>query len=211
MVRWIVLALTLALAACGTTPPEPGAPTTVSVYATPATRLWLDTFYACGTQHQIAIRLATSNQTADIFVRLGEPPVLAVPAFQIGLEQVTVIVHPQNPLSQLDAAQVQAIFSGQTGGWAVWTFASGDDVHAAFSPALTGAPFTSLARLAVDSDHMRRAIAADPQAIGFLPSRFVDASVKGVWSGGVVPVLALTQAAPADAVETILACVQAAQ
>jgi hypothetical protein len=61
---------------------------------------------------------------------------------------------------------------------------------------------------------MRAAVAADPGAIGFIPSRWLDSTVRSLTITNLdpatlsFPVLALTPTAPTGAQRTWLACLQ---
>jgi len=68
--------------------------------------------------------------------------------------------------------------------------------------------------LAMDAEVMRRAVARDSQAIGYLPSRWVDSQVKVITVDGIktmaIPVLALTQMEPQGEVKSLLECLAGA-
>ena len=93
----------------------------------------LTDLYNCSTP-STAI-LLSDPQSADITIRLGPPDSLSSPAFQIGTDDVAVIVQPQNNTDNLTADQIHSIFLGQVTNWKdvggsdmpiqVWTYAQG--------------------------------------------------------------------------------------
>jgi len=123
--------------------------------------------------------------------------------FLLGYEKLLVVVSPQNPLEQLTRQQVQQIFSGQTTTWADfaascpecsanmesstvaqqaiqnWVYPSNSQLQIVIDSYLQGKP-TSDAFLAPTPKILREAIQINPSAIGFLPSRWLDLSVKTV-------------------------------
>jgi len=213
-----LLLLSLLLTSCGASTPA-AAPQIVTVYATPAAQPWLAELYDCAAETPLIPSLLPAAQSADIVLRLGEPENLAAPAYRIGAEQIVIIVHPQNPLAQLSAAELRALFSGQTRSWSelggadaalqVWVYAAGEDVQQIFEAAVMGwQPLTTLARLAPAPDVMRQAVAADVAAIGILPRRWATGDVRVVYEGAPVPVLAITAGEPQGAEAELLACLQ---
>ena len=158
-------------------------------------------------------------QTANMAIRIGQPDDLTFPAYQIGSEDILVIVNPQNPLNTLIAEQVRGLFTGQIQNWQevnrssapvqVWVFASGEDVQQIFEQTiLGGSPVTSTAKLATSMEEMSQAIAKDVNAIGILPRHWKTGNVSEVFTVATVPVLALTPSEPQGAVQGILACLQ---
>ena len=158
-------------------------------------------------------------QVVDMALRIGQPDTLASPAFQIGSEEILVIVNSQNPINHLTLDQVRGLFSGQILNWQevngsndpvqVWVFATGEDVQRIFEQSvLGGSPVTSTARLATDMEEMSQAIADDMDAVGILPRHWNMGNVSDVFTVATVPVLALTEGEPQGAVEGLLACLQ---
>jgi hypothetical protein len=190
----------------------------INVYATSAARPWLESFYACG---ETAAAIALSDpQSADIEVRLGEPADLRFPAFEIGEENILVVVHPLDAVGALDRFQVQRLFAGEVINWSdlggadlpvqVWTYAAGEDVQEYFDGVvMDGRPITSLARLAASSQAMSDAVGASPGAVGFLPERWKAGNTREVLQLPSLPVLVITRAEPSGIAKQLLGCVQA--
>ncbi len=132
----------------------------------------------------------------------------------LGQDQLTVIVNPANPVTELPIETVRAIFAGREKAWAdqseiqVWSLPQSNDAAAAFADA----GFTVLgAGLAPTAQDMRTAVAADPAAIGFLPAHWLDDSVRALPVAGLdtgLPILAITAQEPQGTARALLACLQ---
>ena len=165
-------------------------PQLVKVYVTSAASSRLTDLYNCSTL-STAI-LLSDPQTADITIRLGQPDSLSSPAFQVGSDDVVVIVQSQNSTDNLTADQVHSIFLGQVTNWKdvggsdmpiqVWTYAQGEDIQQIFEQnVMNNQPVTSLARLAVSAQNMSDSVANNAGSIGFLPHSLVTNSVKDIY------------------------------
>jgi hypothetical protein len=207
----------LITADCSPRLPESPVPV-ISVYATSAARPWLESFYSCG-DTGAAIRLS-DPQSADVQVRLGEPAELRLPAFQIGEEDILVVVHPRDAVGALEPFQVQRLFAGEVTNWSdlggadlpvqVWTYAAGEDVQQYFDRVvMEGRPVTSLARLAVSAQAMSDGVGASPGAVGFLPRRWKTGNTREALRLPGLPVLAISRTEPSGITKQLLGCVQA--
>jgi hypothetical protein len=216
LLKRILLAVLFALTACA---PAVGVvtPQLVKVYITSAASSRLGDLYNCSAP-SIAISLSDAG-SADITLRLGPPDGLSSPAFQIGTEDVLVIVQSQNSLNQLTANQVHAIFLGQVTNWKdldgmdmpiqVWTYAQGEDVQQVFEQdVMENQQVTSFARLAVSAQDMLNSVANDPDSIGFLPAAWMKGKVKNMYTVASVPLLAITRSQPQGALKELIACLQ---
>ncbi len=106
---------------------------------------------------------------------------------QIGWTGILFAVHPDNPIGNISSSQARAIYSGLITRWEDVGGSSGE-IHAlAFgteSPwaalfdgvVLAGGRLTGSAMIIPSADAMPAAIAADPEAIGYLP---MDQKVTG--------------------------------
>jgi len=211
--RNLLLVLLAFFSACvpagaGTTPvPQE----VIAVFATPASRPWLEKFYPCTARQQVALAL-TDLASAQLILRLGEPPELSQPAYQIGEEQIQVVVAADSPLHDLTRQQVRALFAGQSqADVQVWVFSAESDVQQVFNrQVMEGEGITSLARLASGPEEMAESLSAEINAIGLLPGRMVAGrGVRGVWTLPGVPVLVIAAAPLEGAIPNLLACVQA--
>jgi hypothetical protein len=208
----ILFALTACAPAAGTATPQ-----LVKAYVTSAASSRLGDLYNCSAP-SAAISLSDAG-SADITLRLGPPDPLSSPAYQIGTEDVLVIVQSQNSISSLTVDQVHAIFLGQVTDWKdiggsdapiqVWTYAQGEDVQQIFEQdVMNSQTVTSLARLAVSAQDMLNSVAQDPNAIGFLPADWVKGNVKNIYKVAPVPLLAITRSEPQGALRELIACLQ---
>lgn len=206
------------LGACARVPQAP-TPELVSVYATSAVYPWLRNVYECAPS-SVSVRLANPDG-ADISLRLGEPIPLASPAYQIGLEDVLIIVHPQTGVGTLTTDQARQIFAGEITNWQdvggadlpiqVWVFSVAQDVQALFNRVvMNGRPVTSLARLAVSAQAMADSVGSNPGSVGLLPRRWKTGSTREAWALSSVPVLAVVKTPPQGILTDMLRCLQAA-
>jgi hypothetical protein len=212
----------LFLSACGPASPTP-VPASLTVEYSFATASWLADLYTCaGTTDLVAEQRAADafDPQADLTLRLGVPAGLNTPAYQVGNEDLLVVVNKVTPVVSLTVEQAAGLFSGRITDWSgidpgktgkvqPWVFASGEDVEQLFEQAvLGGSPVSSQARLASTPDEMSRAVAADPNAIGLLPRHWKAGNVTAVLTAAAFPILALTPAQPAAGVAALVTCLQ---
>ncbi len=208
----------------GCSPAEPIAtPETISVQYTSAASPWLAGVYECAGENVVSAEERVADfqnpQSFNLSLRIGQPANLTSPAYQIGSEEILVIVNPQNPVKVLNAEQVRGLFSGQTinwqkvggsnGGVQVWVFSSGEDVQQVFeTETMDGTPVASTARLATDPDEMAKAISSDVNSVGILTRRWKAGNVTDVFPAATVPVLALAKDDPQTGIKDLIACLQ---
>ena len=156
-------------------------------------------------------------QKSDVALAVTrDPNFFATP---IGYITLTVVVNPQNPVGQLSAAQVQAIFEGQITSWGqvgaegggitAVSREAGSDAEGAFeSSLLLGAAPNNNALIAPTWDAMREVVGQDAQAIGFLPEGELRAGVKPVGVSARVLVAALAVSEPGGAARDFIAWAQ---
>jgi hypothetical protein len=217
-----LLLVCILISSCNSTKPitseEP-----LIVHYTASTKPWLADVYACSNLNAVRAEERAADlmdpQSYDLAIRIGLPDNLVPPAFEIGSEDIVVILNLENPINNLTTDQVQGIFTGQTQNWQeingsnapvqAWVFPSGEDIQQIFEQsALGGSTVTSFARLAAGPVEMAQAIATDVNAIGFLSRRWKTGAVSGVYTIVNIPVLALTPVDPPEVVQEILACLQ---
>lgn len=128
-------------------------------------------------------------------LRAGEDDKLAR-AFLIARDAIALVVHPSNPVSDLTKAQAVSLLRGQARGWDA-VGGSASPVHLLRRKAGAGTQ-KALEKLVlanqdmapqaavIDSGvKMREAVAADPQAFGFLALHDITDAVKVLAIGGV--------------------------
>ena len=210
------------LSACNASKPA-ATPVPITIQYSATTTPWLAKIYDCAganvvNAEQRAVEFQ-DPQSADIIIRIGQPDPLENPAYQIGMEEILVIVNPQNPVKALMAEQVRGIFSGQIFSWQdvggpdtpiqVWVFSAGEDIQQGFeSSALGGSPVTSNARLATSPDEMALAILNDMNAVGILTQSLKGNNVSNAYLVATVPVLAITKSISQSAIQNLIACMQ---
>ncbi len=189
----------------------------VNVHSSSAAYPWLGDFYACAS-NTLVVRLS-DPASAAINVRLGEPPDLSSPAYQIGVADIVVVLHPQNGVGALSEDQVQSVFAGQVTRWAdlggadlpveVWTYSSGADIQQYFDrTVMHGRPVTSLAHLAATSQALSDAVGSLPGSIGVLPKRLETGNTRVALVLPSIPVLAIVRTDPQGGLRDLLSCVQ---
>ncbi len=211
--------LLFANSACAAMPPQ-SAPQVLRIYATSAAYPWLDEAYSCApASATIAI---SPPDLAQLRLRFGEPENLTSPAFQVGSDDLLVVVQPQTAVGPLTLAQVRLVFSGQAVRWSdvggadvpvqVWTYAPDEDIQGLFEHlVMQSQPIVSLARLAVSPQAMSDAVGATPGSVGFLPRRWKAGNTEAVFSLPGLPVLAQATSTPGGPLRDLIACLQSKQ
>jgi hypothetical protein len=223
-----LLRISLALFAFSATSCTPSAPATttepIRVQYAFAAKPWLASLNDCASKDFVTSEQRSAEfqdpRTADLVIRIGLPENITTLSFQIGTDDLVVIVNPHNPVTKLTAGQVLGIFTGQILGWRtvngtdapirVWVFNTGEDMQQIFNKSVLGTrPVTSQAWLANNPEEMSQAIEKDTDAIGILTRRLKTANTMEVFSvARSLPVLAITQSEPRGTLAQIIACLQ---
>ena len=228
-------------AACGPAPsatlPAPQLP--IQVAYRPALQPGLARLEACAA-HDPGIAIyaqpdvrALPEIQADLILYLGDEGLASTnyTATQVGQESLVVVVNTANPLGRLDLAALQGIYTGAASAWQaddpatairVWTYAALEGPRHVFENiVLANTSLTSQAYLAANPQAMLEAIAADVNAIGYLPGSWLQAGAPALVenihavqmaetlaSQMRLPVLAITPGAPPERLEILLLCWQ---
>ena len=218
---YFVLLLVTLLAACSNSPATPDSP--LRIQYTLAAQPWLADVEACAGERTVLPELSASDfhdlSRLDMAIRIGEDTLPDTSAYQVGSDEIVVILNPENILLELTAQKVSGLFSGVILDWQeigglsaavqVWVFPPGEDVQRLFvGSTLSGLPVTSLARLATSPEAMITAISEDVNAVGILTRRWVTDGVKAVYSSGEYPVLVFLSEDPGTGMEAVVACMQ---
>jgi hypothetical protein len=181
---------------------------TITAYATSSAQVWMRGLFSCANEHSIVVEVTVENP--DIYLRVGELEDLVFPAYQIGEEEIVVVVNRESAIRNLSLVEVQAVFAGQGDESSqVWVYASGEDLQGLFDQfVMKGRSVTSYARMASSPREMSASLNSESDAIGFLPKHWVTGNIRAVYSLGLFPVLAVTNETPQGAVRTILGCLQ---
>ena len=220
MVRKVSVLLLVLFAACSpfqATTPLPVLQT-IKIAITPALRPLSPALQVCAAE-QLEVILDVSEtpsgtlmQTnADLYFRLGEPEQLPPFAAPLAWEEIVLIMHPTADVGALNQTQLQTLFSGSSGGTIqVWVPLAGDETRQAFEAAsLPNGLLTPFAKLAPDPAAMLAAVAADPDAVGYLPKAWVTADINTLELGLRLPVLVMAEEEPQGPALNLVSCLQA--
>jgi hypothetical protein len=187
----------------------PTTPELVTVYSTSAAQPWLPPLYVCAESSAVISRV-DDPESADVSLRVGEPPFLESPAYQIDTEEILIITHRQSPVQNLTLEEARALFTGQGDpSVQVWVYASEEDVQEVFDQTvMAGRGITPSARIAVNPQHMSNTLVNQANTVGILPRHWKAGDAREVFSSGTVPVLAITNAEPQGVIKELIACLQ---
>ena len=118
--------------------------------------------------------------------------------FKWAIDAIAVAVNPSNPVSNLEREKVIDIFAGRIKNWKevggkdapidIYTRDSASGTRKVFwKKMLSKGEITPSANFVNSNGAMKRAIANDPNAIGFVSAGFLDDSVKGISVDGIYP------------------------
>ena len=124
----------------------------------------------------------------------------------IAIDGLAIILHPHNPLNQLNTEQLAQIFSGQISRWeqlggtggAIHLYARDDQsgTWENFKELVlnrNGQPLSSTAQRFESSEQLSDAVSHDPQAIGFIGLPYIrEAKAVAIVDGASQPMLPLT-------------------
>ena len=218
-----IILICLLLPSCNSAPPTVK-PEQVTVQYTAASIPWLMELNSCAGGVVVRTEQVGAEyldpQFANMFIRIGKPAATTSFVYQIGTEDLLVIVNHKNPISKLSADQVKGLFIGQINNWKaingtdastqVWVFPASEDIQDVFNQTiLQGSPVTSAARMANSPDEMLQALGKNVNAIGIITRRLKAGNITDVFTAASsLPVLAISSSKPQGAVAHILACMQ---
>jgi len=238
--RFLLFGLVLVLSTCGTPDVSTPAPTpeAIGVIYSVALQPWADKVAYCASNNPLIALYFTHSDTLDtnlvdndIFLELGETSqdVQESKLFQVGWEQIVVVVNKDNQLSQL-SDDLKSIFTGQVSKWdnasnqpiQIWVMPEGDPTRTIFDNAVMGTqPISSEAMLAPDPAAMLEAISGNIDSIGYLPRSFLNVRDSAFASKVKIlqldtsleaelhqPVIAITKNDPEGLLRNLLVCLQ---
>ena len=111
---------------------------------------------------------------------------------------IAVVVHPRNPIRDITLEQVRAVYGGRIRNWKAlgWidrnidavTREEGSGTRGAFEELVMGKTDIHDSTMVQDSNgSVKEVVATDPYAIGYISLGVVDAKVKALSVGGVLP------------------------
>ena len=224
---FLVLMLVLLVAlvtACGTEVPAPvDEHEVIGLQITPAAQPAASAVQACAAEidtviFRIVVRYP-SETDSGLLIRLGEPTEGAGFMAQIAMEQLGVVLHPDNPAGSLATEEIRGVFSGRTANWAdlggddfpvkAWVPLAGGEVRQAFEDeVMSGLPLAADAGLAPDAAAVVQAVTADPGAVGVIPAAWPHEGVRMILPGVRLPVLVVMDAEPEGPSAALVACLQ---
>jgi hypothetical protein len=202
-----------------------------------STLSWLGAHFHSCTAEQADTSIVVFEQPAqaitpnevDFAMRWGSPADISGYAAVIGYDEMVVIVHPDNPVAALSQEDLIDIYYGSIRFWSqynpagaavtgrirLWTYPTGSDIQDIFA-AITGSDIQgdAVLYLAPDPAAMLEAVAADPAAIGYIPERWLDESVRSVELTGAEvqslshPILAFSRGEPQGEQRAWLLCLE---
>jgi len=171
------------------------------------------------------------------FAYSSQPPE-NVFTYLLGYETLSIVVNPENPLTQITRQQLQKIFNSEYTTWAdfmvdcplcgslsesaaighqeiqSWIYPSDSSLQQVINNYLSGHPTFMASFLAPSPQAMREVLQINPAAIGFLPSHWLDASVKAIeltgssLQGLQLPILAISPTEPDQTFKSFILCIQ---
>ena len=198
------------LTACSTSTPQV-TPQLITVYSTSAAQPWLSDLYNCaGLQNSVVLSRIDDSYSAEIVLRIGEPKILASPAYQIDTEEILIVTHRASPIQNLTLDEARAIFSGQGDpSVQLWAYTSGEDIQEVFDQAvMEGRNVSSSARIAAHPQQMSDTLVNEPNTVGILPGHWKVGDTRFVYTIPNIPVLAVTPNVPEGAVKDLISCLQ---
>jgi hypothetical protein len=179
----------------------------VNAYATSAAMPWLADLYACAEKANVVINI--SAESPEIYLRVGEPAVMASSAYQIGEEEILIATHRESPVQNLTLAQAQDLFAQGNNSAQVWVYPSDADMQRVFDQlVMQGRSVSSSAKIAASPQNMSDVLSSESNAVGILPRHWKAGNVREVYSAGTVPVLAVTKSEPQGIIIDLISCVQ---
>lgn len=175
------------------------------------------------------------NQTPYLSLKPGESDILLAwgdgytwggNTVVLGYDDLVVIANLENLQSTLTAAQLRQIFNGEVKTWGevisgspdeqkieVWDYPPGNEVRSIFSSSFATTLHNPEAMLAPEPKAVLEVVSSNPNAIGYLPRRWVNENIKIILVEGQEalvrqPVLANTPEKPNEALHNWLGCLQ---
>jgi ABC-type phosphate transport system substrate-binding protein len=190
-----------------------------------------DLFNACdppgiGLVLQPAGGNAFAPQDADLTLQWGSPADFKGYAAEIGSDELALVTNPGNAFDSVTLNGLRLVYTGQLSDWdflggpklplQAYTYTQDVDAEVVIATLAlaAGRPYGRMVVRVPGPREMRAAIAADPGGMGFLPRRWMDASVREIKiedlpSGALAgPLLALSRAEPKGAARSFIVCLE---
>jgi hypothetical protein len=218
-------------------PTLPPAPAETIIQHTPALRYFESKIQACSLSNSPLPVLVNeypinrmNAQSADITLVYEKPIDPTLPAYQIGKDQLVVIVNPQNKMSAIPLITLQGIFQGFITRWdtvdpsntqvingliEIWGYEPTDELQIIIENRLNGGNTIDYKKnVAENPDAVKEMVAKNPAGIGMITRAYLDDEVKVVEIDGLseqeltLPIVAQTREQPGINQMVILSCLQ---
>jgi hypothetical protein len=239
MFGWILI--TLVAAACTPVLPTfPPAPAETIIQHTPALRYIENQIQACSLANSPLPVLVNeypitrmNAQSADITLVYENPIDPNLPAYQLGEDQLVVIVNPLNKVSTIPLITLQGIFLGFMTRWEdvdpsitdnitgvieIWGYKPSDELQIIIENRLNdGKPMNNQTNIADFPEMVKQMVAKNPGSIGVITRAYITDDVKVVAIDGLpekdlsLPIIAQTRGQPGESQTSILSCLQSPQ
>ena len=208
-------------------------PTPLNVFLTPSTEIWVGAVNRCGSLNStlnafIHVQRMDTDQLDDLSVTIHSGETGAVgKQFKLTDEELIIIVHPDNPLSEISDEQFAAVLTGFTRTWSEVDpnlvpefgqlavqpviYPSEDELEQILSQHFMGDLVPSLgAKIVNNPAEMVELVSQTPGAIGFIPKRWLVSSIKQLVPSEkiIYPLIMVTKAEPADRLKQLMLCLQ---
>jgi len=155
-------------------------------------------------------------------IRWSTPHTVTGETSVLGQDSVIFIVNPQQEMHSASVTELIGLLSGTTDTWgngsavSLWTYPDGDEMLSMVeSELLDGGLVSNAAHVAPDPEAVLQAVAADPNAIGFIPQRILNERVRAIALTDVPAnlltqeILAISTSSSQGQYHSWLACLQA--
>jgi hypothetical protein len=181
---------------------------------------------------QEAPSLPTLISPGDILLSMS-PIEQPAQTFQLSRDEISLIVHPSNQLKSLSLTGLRALYSGNIRQWSElppgmcgncqvsllpssavepWGYPAGFDIQTVFESGVGFLISQNLTHTAPNPKAILESVSRNPGAIGFLPRRWIDQSVRPITITDqhplTFPILATTSTEPTGKERDFLLCVQ---
>jgi PBP superfamily domain len=237
----LVSVMCVLLSACGTpiTPTPAPTPEAINILYPASLQPWADRMSSCaaGDPDMALYFFQQANPSPgtnpdEIELAMGQPSKDKPGAelYQVGWEQVVVVVNQDNPVTKLSGSMLKDIYLGQMSNWEdgsgqpiqAWVLPEGDPAQRAYEAALAlNGNLAPQAKLAPNPSAILTEVAKDKNAIGYLPHSILSNSdsadtnkIKIVQLDQSLeqalhqPVIAITWSEPRGLLRSLLACLQ---
>jgi DNA-binding transcriptional LysR family regulator len=231
--KWIPILLLGLLAACQPKLPEsPLPPPDIWKVKISNSLSWLEPAINTCTLAQpgkgAIIIIEGEDLIADIILQWNTEIPAGGSIAEIGWDELSIVVHPDNPLQTLSIEELQSIFSGKIRSWEevnqprqvsgeieAWVNPPEDEITKGFIDIFSFQPSRNPQNhVAPSASTLRQAISSNPLAIGYLPAHWLDNSVRSIPVQGIPsenlrrPILGLFPQEPMGPTRIWLTCLQ---